>query len=129
MTGPEAAIRHFRERGLSDSEIVEQFESGFGKPMAALHRKDDGAFEWDLGEFRGAFQHRLLRELLAETPRPTASRPLTAYQAEKIPLLEAEAARLRRSTKRGPSDAALERAVGVDRGTIATWRKAGLLKP
>src|SRR5947209_5291692 len=82
----------------------------------------------------GTFDARPLREqaweyvneLRAEQVVP--GRPLTDYQAAKIPELQAEAARLRRNTTRGVSDAALSRRTGVDRATIAAWRKAGILK-
>ncbi len=52
---------------------------------------------------------------------------LTAWQRDKIAKIPDIAARLRRSSKRGATVAAIAREIEVDRGTLAAWIKRGLV--
>jgi hypothetical protein len=57
----EDVIAWLKAKGHNDEEIVEHFERHPG----AVALDEHGRLRWDLGEFKGLHQHRLLRERLA----------------------------------------------------------------
>lgn len=63
-----------------------------------------------------------LRGDIARTPAPPV---MTEHQREKITEVSAAVTRLRRTNRRGATKSAVATAIGVDRGTLATWIKRG----